>query len=151
MLYFCKYSQVPIIRRPIIRQARFYGTFFKYRSIRHILDSRSLFVQKYPTVWNVPDEFRHIRLNCPRVAAAILKAQRFPPSGGSQPKHSPKQKHPCFVYTRSLSRVGASFVLLLPLAFLFFARLMSSLWHQHHLAARRKGRGTSSLFQRRLS
>ena len=52
--------------------------FFKCRSIRHIPDSRSLFVQKYLTIRNMPDEFRHIHLNCLRVEAAILKAQRSP-------------------------------------------------------------------------
>ena len=67
--WFCSHSLCSFFRAPtvvctdrqvpIIQQARFYGTFFKCRSIRHIPDSRALFVQKYPAIWNVPDKFRH--------------------------------------------------------------------------------------------
>ena len=112
------YCQVPIIRRPINRQARFYCTFFKRRKYLAHSGKSVTFRTKYPTIRNVPDEFRHIRLNCPRVAAAILKAQRLPPLAAAN-RNIYQNKNIRFVYTCSLSCFSVSFVLLLPLALLF--------------------------------
>ena len=107
-------SQVPIIRHPMMWQAQFYGTFFKCRSIRHIADSRALFVQKYPAIRNVPDKFWHTFKLQPACSSGhcmcMRKVQRSSPLAAAS-RNIHQNKHLRFVYTRSLPRVGASFVL----------------------------------------
>ena len=61
---------------------------------------------KYPTTQNVPDEFQHIHLNCLRVAAAILKAQRSPPLAAAN-RNIHQNKNIRALFTPALCLVSA--------------------------------------------
>ena len=109
-LHIWKNAHVPITDLPPatvkfrLSVSRLYGTFFKCRSIWHILDSRALFVQKYPAIRNVPDKFRHTFKLPGRSGSHFMrprKAQRSPPLAVAS-RNIHQIKHPRFVYTCSL-------------------------------------------------